>query len=119
LGATIVLHEVFQLERRLQEKLLPTLEMALKGGGPASPWLIGLTATEDLGAHSVSPAFRQAISTLLVPIPPTPPTDFPALERQTIVEAFRRAKGNMSATARALKIPRSTLRGKLEKYGRE
>ena len=45
------------------------------------------------------------------------PEGLPELERTTILRVVRECDGNLSRAARALKIPRSTLRDRLKKYG--
>jgi DNA-binding NtrC family response regulator len=58
------------------------------------------------------------------PVPTPIPTPAPGgsrhlkdLERELISEAFRDAEGNLSRAARALGMPRTTLRAKLRRLG--
>lgn len=52
-------------------------------------------------------------------VSPAPPVDggLPQLERDAVMEAYEHAGGNLTFAAARLKIPRSTLRDRLRRYG--
>ena len=83
--------------------------------------MIGL---DDLPARVLGPAIQPAISGVMTPSPlpqppnhsPLPATTLENIERQAIIEALERHRGNVSAAQRQLGIGRTTLYRKLKKF---
>jgi DNA-binding NtrC family response regulator len=63
------------------------------------------------------PPSAQALRPILSAQPSVPSEPLRSMERRTILETWESSGKNLSAAARALGLPRTTLRDKLRKYG--
>jgi two-component system response regulator AtoC len=76
--------------------------------------LVAALRDRQQGTPSRVPEERRTISGTHVPIASEP---LRAMERRTIEETWQSSGNNLSAAARALGLPRTTLRDRLRKYG--
>jgi two-component system response regulator AtoC len=99
--------------RELEIVLAEAAELA------TGPSLSGDQIRAALHEHGMPSEFEVASETVSGTFPTAPPASEPlrALERRMITDAWQSSGRNLSAAARSLGLPRTTLRDRLKKYG--